>query len=82
ITAVSESYNKKFDHAFHCLCRWFVLGVLLVGIAFKNIPFMSGLLLLDKGISDVLRKAAFSIILIRIAMGFDTGLFRKANVRG
>uniref|UniRef100_A0A915AGU3 Cation/H+ exchanger domain-containing protein n=1 Tax=Parascaris univalens TaxID=6257 RepID=A0A915AGU3_PARUN len=56
-----------------------LLGVLLVGIAFKNIPFMSGLLLLDKGISDVLRKAAFSIILIRIAMGFDTGLFRKAN---
>ncbi|KHN72854.1 Mitochondrial sodium/hydrogen exchanger 9B2 [Toxocara canis] len=56
-----------------------LLGVLLVGIAFKNIPFLADLLLLDEGITEVLRKSAFTVILVRAAMGFDMGLFRKAN---
>uniref|UniRef100_A0A0M3K408 HP domain-containing protein n=1 Tax=Anisakis simplex TaxID=6269 RepID=A0A0M3K408_ANISI len=53
----------------------------LVGIMFKNVPFMAESVLIDKETGDILRLAALSVVVVRAAMGFDLGLFKKSNVR-
>ncbi|VDM26187.1 unnamed protein product, partial [Toxocara canis] len=75
----SREKQNSIGHISSFISALSLLGVLLVGIAFKNIPFLADLLLLDEGITEVLRKSAFTVILVRAAMGFDMGLFRKAN---
>uniref|UniRef100_A0A915PPR1 Cation/H+ exchanger domain-containing protein n=1 Tax=Setaria digitata TaxID=48799 RepID=A0A915PPR1_9BILA len=48
-----------------------IIGVLLTGIAFKNIPFMNNLLYIDRVWSALFRKAALTVILMRAGMGLD-----------
>ncbi|VDN03302.1 unnamed protein product [Thelazia callipaeda] len=56
-----------------------IIGVLLTGIAFKNIPFMNDILYIDGMWSALFRKAALTIILMRAGMGLDPVALRKTK---
>ncbi|VDP11438.1 unnamed protein product [Onchocerca flexuosa] len=57
-----------------------ILGVLLTGIAFKNIPFLNNSLYIDRIWSALFRKAALTVILMRAGMGLDPEALRKTKV--
>ncbi|VDN25508.1 unnamed protein product [Gongylonema pulchrum] len=48
-----------------------IVGVLLCGILFRNIPAISVHIFIDDAISGFLRKAALTVILIRGGIGLD-----------
>ncbi|OZC10266.1 transporter, CPA2 family [Onchocerca flexuosa] len=63
------------------LCRLpNIIGVLLTGIAFKNIPFLNNSLYIDRIWSALFRKAALTVILMRAGMGLDPEALRKTKV--
>ncbi|TMS37146.1 hypothetical protein L596_004140 [Steinernema carpocapsae] len=55
-----------------------LLGMLLVGIAFRNIEFLDGLLNINPFWVMILQKIAFGLILVRCGVGLDPVVLRKS----
>uniref|UniRef100_A0A1I8A140 Na_H_Exchanger domain-containing protein n=1 Tax=Steinernema glaseri TaxID=37863 RepID=A0A1I8A140_9BILA len=55
-----------------------LLGMLLVGIAFRNFAFLDGLLSINPFWIMVLQKIAFGLILVRCGIGLDPVALRKS----
>ncbi|KHN72858.1 Sodium/hydrogen exchanger 9B1 [Toxocara canis] len=56
-----------------------LLGVLLTGIAYKNIPLFDGLLFIDERWNRFFRKAALTVILIRAGIGLDPEKLKRTK---
>ncbi|VDK17444.1 unnamed protein product [Anisakis simplex] len=56
-----------------------LLGVLLCGVALRNIPFTAQYLFIDGGVNNFLRKSAFAVILIRGGIGLDWVALKKTK---
>uniref|UniRef100_F1L2F0 Sodium/hydrogen exchanger-like domain-containing protein 1 n=1 Tax=Ascaris suum TaxID=6253 RepID=F1L2F0_ASCSU len=56
-----------------------LIGVLLTGIAYKNIPLFDGLLFIDERWNRFFRKAALTVILIRAGIGLDPEKLRRTK---
>ncbi|VDM25020.1 unnamed protein product [Toxocara canis] len=54
-----------------------LLGVLLCGVALRNIPYTARLLFIDAELNNFLRKTALTIILIRGGIGLDFNALKK-----
>ena len=56
-----------------------LLGMLIVGIMMKNIPYIDFAKYLDDSWSSALRSVALTIILLRAGLGLDPAALRKLS---
>ncbi|KAI1725660.1 sodium/hydrogen exchanger family domain-containing protein [Ditylenchus destructor] len=55
-----------------------LLGMLIAGILFANIPFLKGILIIHNNWNTFLRQTAFILILIRCGIGLDPDALRNS----
>src|SRR3569623_1985398 len=55
-------------------------GLLLVGVAFRYIPFIVNSLIKEKSWETILRQIAFVLILIRCGVGLNAAILKKSMV--
>ncbi|KAI1700260.1 sodium/hydrogen exchanger family domain-containing protein [Ditylenchus destructor] len=55
-----------------------LLGMLIAGILFGNIPFLQGILIIHKDWNKFLRQSAFILILMRCGIGLDPDALRNS----
>jgi hypothetical protein len=56
------------------------LGMMLVGVAFRNILFIANSLIIEKSWETILRQIAFVLILIRCGVGLNAAILKKSMV--